>query len=31
MGLDRIDALARCLKHAVDIAVGAGTDDVVAW
>jgi tRNA pseudouridine-54 N-methylase len=31
MGLDRIDVLARCLKHAVNIAVGAGTDDVVAW
>jgi len=30
MGLDRIDALARCLKHAVNIAVGAGTNDVVA-
>ena len=31
MGLDRIDALARCLKHAVNIVVGARTNDVVAW
>jgi hypothetical protein len=31
MGLDRINALARCLKHAINIAVGARTNDVAAW
>lgn len=30
MGLYKTDALARCLKDAVDMAVGARTNDVVA-
>jgi len=31
MGLYKTDALARSLKDAVDMAVGARTNDVVAW
>lgn len=30
MGLYKIDALARCYEDAVNIAVGARTNDVVA-